>query len=920
MSSESEILRVLERERLARKESERILETKSLEIYEQKLEIEKLRKELHEETNRKYLEISRTQRIQKEVFEAHPFSIFIYSLKSLKILNANNTAVREYGYSKEEFYKLLITDLHHDDDKKPVLDHIGLIKSGVNTTKVWTHLREDGSSASVKITGVSIEFENEQARVAVVEDITQRLLLEETNALQQKKYIDLIDKSSDLIFGMSPEGKFSFVNNVTCALTGFSESELQLKNFSELIRPDYEKRVVNFYKFQFESLTETTYSEFPIISKAGEEIWLGQNVNLSQNESGLTEISVIARVITERKVFEKALLRSEDKFRSIIENMELGLLETDRDGKIVKAYKSFCAIVGYSPEELEGNYGEFLLTDDSMEIMAKQQSNRRGGETGVYEIQLICKDQTKKWVMISGAPFYDQNNRFTGSIGIHLDISERKIIEAQLIEAKNIAEDSLRAKEVFLANISHEIRTPLNAVIGLSQILKTSELNEDQREMIKQVSLASNNLLNLINDILLLSKTEAMGLQLKPSLHGIKNTLEEIAIMCANGAKEKGVNFELELNFQEGYLHSFDKLRFTQVIQNLISNALKFTNEGYVKLSASNLIDVSDIEIIIEDSGIGIPEDELLTVFEDFTQAKNNNPEIYGGTGLGLSIVNNIIKLMDGSIQVERLNQGTRFTLSFKFPVEVHQTNQLINSELEYDSTKLEGLSVLVAEDNEVNQLLIGKILDSWGLKFEIAKDGQNAIKLMEDKDFDIVLMDIRMPIMNGLDATAIIRTNLKNYFIPIIALTANSIGDDKSEYLSMGFNDVLLKPFQQEDLFNMLVHFSINRNVELRKKLLAVSQGDLAFAETLRTIFIEDSLLRIANMNLAASEARRYDVGMIAHSMKPAIQQLGSQNLVELIKALEIEKFDDVSLLSAVRTFELSILMLVEELKSVIL
>lgn len=919
MSRENEILRVLERERLARKESERILEARSLEIYEQKLEIKALQKALEEGINRKFLEINKRQKMQDEVFEVHPFSIFVYSLKTLKILNVNNTAVCDYGYSKSEFYNLSITDLHFEEDKKLVIDHIESIRSGSKETKIWNHVKKNGSVAIVKMTGVSIEFDNEQARIVVVEDITRTKLLEEKNELQQKKYADLIEKSSDLIFGMSLEGNFLFVNGVTCKLTGYSESELMLKNFKELVRPDYQNRVVSFYKFQLESRTENTYSEFPILSKQGEEIWLGQNVNLSQDESGSEEISVIARVITERKIFEKALLRSEDKFRSMIENMELGLLETDRDGKIVKAYDSFCAIVGYSPGELEGGYADFLLNNKSREILKEQQNRRSKGETGVYELQLICKDGSKKWVVISGVPFYDQNNRFAGTIGIHLDITDRKIIENQLIEAKNTAEVSLRTKEVFLANISHEIRTPLNAVIGLSQVLKTTDLDSNQREMIIQVSTASSNLLNLINDILLFSKTEANGIQLNSQFNSLIDSISDTVNMFTNSANEKKIQYECELNITDGYLHYFDKLRLTQIIQNLISNAIKFTNEGYVKLIASNKNNVEEVEIRIEDSGIGIPDDELKSIFNEFTQAKNNNPQIYGGTGLGLSIVNNIVKLMGGAIRIEKLDDGTCFILNFKFSAEKVRFQEIFQVEKDmYNKINLEGIHVLVVEDNDINQMLIRKILSGWNVEFTIANDGKKALDEMDIKDFDIILMDIRMPVMNGIEATYAIRNNLKKYYIPIIALTANTVDENNLEYWEAGFNDVLLKPFNQEDLFNILVRFLKNRSEDLRQKLNYVSQGDLSFAETLKTIFVDDSLFRMANMKSSVMSENFDEVRSIAHSMKPSIQQLGSKELFDLVRAIEIEKLDAKLIVSKVETFELRLMMLIEELKKI--
>ena len=917
MDSEHHILRVLGRERMARKESERILESKSLEIYEQKLEIETLRNKLDKEIQSKFSQINRTQLIQEEVFEAHPFSIFIFSLNSLKILSANNTAVEQYGYSKKEFLELSITDLHNAKEKEEVDRHVHNIKSGIYRAKTWTHVKRNGESISAKITGVTIEFDEEPARVVVVEDVTESMLLREKNEIQQKRYVNLIDKSSDLIFGVSSKGRFTFVNSVTCDLTGFSEEELLSMSFLDLIRDDYRKRVLSFYEFQLQSVTETTYTEFPIVSKNKEVNWLGQNVNVSENNSGGFELSAIARVITEKKVFEKALLRSEDKFRSIIENMELGLLETNREGLIVKAYKSFCKIVGYAPEELEGTDGKFMLDTEAMSLMDEQQRNRYVGQTGVYEIQLLCKDGSRKWVLISGAPFYDQNNRYTGSIGIHLDITERKRIEAELLSAKNVAESSLRAKEAFLANISHEIRTPLNAIIGLSEVLNKSQIDPENIQMIAQVSVASRNLLNLINDLLLLSKAEADGIKLKPAVYSIHEVISESASMFLNSAKDKNLNFDLNLNIDENIYHEFDRLRFEQVLQNLVSNAIKFTNEGSVKLSADYKGSKEEIEIKIEDTGIGIPEEELLTVFDGFIQGSNNNPEIFGGTGLGLSIVNNIVNLMDGKIVVSQLEKGTCFTLNLTIPVKENFQRTPTES-FDYHISEIEGVKVLVAEDNLVNQALIKKILSDWNLEFTIVNNGKEAFEALRHENFDIVLMDIRMPVMNGLEATTLIRSKLNNYTTRIIALTANAPGDRNNEYWEVGFNDVLLKPFVQKDLLQLLIDNS-SRNLErIKNGLMGYAQGDVEFAATLRSIFIEDSTRRVSDMKLASRSKKLNEISEISHSMKPSLAQLGSKDLNDLNQRLENQDINETEIESYVMIFELHIKLIIADLKKI--
>jgi len=912
----AEILKTLMRERLARKESERILELKSLEIYEQKLEIDLLRKKLDLEINRKYLQINKTQSIQQEVFEAHPFSILIYSIETLRILNVNQTAVLNYGYSKEEFSQMDITNLHDPKDRLMITKHIELVKKGTSKVKKWSHIKKNGDVAIVKITGVTIEFENEPARIVVVEDITELIELEKKNENHEKRYISLIDKSSDLIFGMQPDGLFLFANDMTCQLTGYTETDLLKKNFSELIRPDYQRRVVNFYKFQLESKTETTYTEFPIVSREGEEIWLGQSVNISKNKDEKFEISAIARVITEKKAFEKALLRSEDKFRSIIENMELGLLETNRDGVIVKAYKSFCKIVGYEAEELEGTNGRVLLDDIGLKVMTEQRLNRVKGETGVYEIQLVCKGGFRKWVMVSGAPFYDQNNRVMGSIGIHLDITERKNIEDKLTEAKNIAESSLKAKDLFLANISHEIRTPLNAIIGLSEVLAKSQLELSQNKMINEVSIASRNLLGLIDDLLLLSKVASKHVQLDPGIHSIKKVLQDTAMMFSNGAKEKGIDFEFQIDIDEDVFHEFDKLRFIQIIQNLLSNAIKFTSNGFVKLRASTTNEKNEIKIVIEDTGIGIPENELDKIFQGFIQGSNNDPNLFGGTGLGLSIVKSIVQAMDGTVKAHNLKNGTCFTLNFSFPIK-EQPCENINSESStYDIDDLKGIRVLVAEDNAVNQLVISEILTKWEVDYVIVKNGLEAVELIRHKFFDVVLMDIRMPIMNGVDAAIAIRNDQQNYKVRIIALTANNPKEGDDTYWEAGINNLLIKPFIQNDLLTILVENYKTKLESLKNRILSFTQNDFKFANTLRIIFIEDTEKRISVLKKAAIEGNLQLISDVAHNMKPSLQQLASIKIQELNFQLENIEFSEDVISDKIDTLELHLKILIEDLK----
>ena len=517
MTDEAVYKRMLERERLARKEAERILELKSRELYESNQKLLQLNASLErqvEDRTRKSLNSENQLRV---LFENHPIPMLVYRLTDFQFIAVNQTAINNYGYSREEFLNMRIADLHGNEEQAALGKHLDEVKKQVYKTKLWKHVTRNGRVMDVEISATTIEYGGKLARLVLINDVTDRILIEQKRRENERKYRELVEKVSDLIYRCDQAGNFTYMNPMAVKTCGYTADELVGTHFLRFVRKDYGKIVSQHYLEQLASQTDSTYLEFPMIAKSGAEVWLGQTVNLHTVADGSVEIIAHARNITERKAIQEAIAQSEEKYRNILESMELGLLEVDRNDLIINAFPKFCELTGYEEAELIGKKAQdVLIPPELYDVFDAEKERRTRGETGVYEIKIRCKNGEEKWVIISGAPFYDTDGNIVGSLGVHLDISDRKYMEEELVKAKDIAENSARTKEVFMANMSHEIRTPMNAIIGMSDLLQKSHLTKKQSDYVDAVRTSANNLLIIINDILDFSKIEAgkMGLEL----------------------------------------------------------------------------------------------------------------------------------------------------------------------------------------------------------------------------------------------------------------------------------------------------------------------------------------------------------------------------------------------------------------------
>ncbi|MFN8165318.1 MAG: response regulator [Bacteroidia bacterium] len=404
-------------------------------------------------------------------------------------------------------------------------------------------------------------------------------------------------------------------------------------------------------------------------------------------------------------------------------------------------------------------------------------------------------------------PSRNEVDQITGVIGVASDITVFKKAEEELIRAAQLAEETAKVKEQFLANMSHEIRTPMNGIIGLTRVLKNTSLDGEQKKYLDSIMSCSENLMVIINDILDFSKIEAGKMTFESVSFHFRNTLQHSIELFQAKADEKKLHLVSEIDSAIPEILDSDPTRLSQVLNNLISNAIKFTEEGEIRISArlkSRTENQAVIRFDVKDSGIGIPEKSLDSIFDSFTQASSETTRKFGGTGLGLTIVKRIIELQGGSIGVKsKVGQGTTFSFELTMAVSEKQNTPEVKVQASETAT-ITGLRILIAEDNKINQLVVKKIIGDWQAVIEFADNGKIAVEKAQSLPFDIILMDIQMPVMDGYTAAREIRA--LGIATPIIAMTAHAMAAEKQKCFDQGMTDYICKPFDPDDLKNKIL------------------------------------------------------------------------------------------------------------------
>lgn len=470
----------------------------------------------------------------------------------------------------------------------------------------------------------------------------------------------------------------------------------------------------------------------------------------------------------------------------------------------------------------------------------------------------------------------------------------------ELDKQKKIAEKAVLAKDSFLANMSHEIRTPLNSIIGFTDLLAQTQLNAVQRDYINSVQIAGENLLLIVNDILDLSKMESGNLTIEANPFNLKETLKHIYnLLKIKVPKEVEFNFFLDADLPEFIIG--DEGRLNQILVNLIGNALKFTAEGEVTVSVKMMEETEDyyaIKFSVKDTGIGIPAEKLKTIFERFTQAEDSTTRRFGGTGLGLNIVKQLIELQHAEIQVKsKENRGSEFFFVIHYK-KADYTEETKEEQAEENPGKLK---ILLCEDNVLNQKLAKSVIHNFGFELEIAENGEEGIELLSKNDYDLILMDLQMPVKDGYQTTEYIRNEM-NSTIPIIAMTAHSLVGEQERCYNVGMNGYVPKPFKQQLLLEVIKTVMNPDQKVTRKRRVNLSFieemacGDLNFRQDMIDLFIEKIPAEEVLLQEAFKNKDYLTVKYLAHNMRSSLDLFMLDDLSNCLAVLEeeakVEKF----------------------------
>ncbi|MGB0840004.1 MAG: response regulator, partial [Chitinophagales bacterium] len=601
-------------------------------------------------------------------------------------------------------------------------------------------------------------------------------------------------------------------------------------------------------------------------------------------------------------------------FKSVIINANdaivIGVPVNSGQVSITYVNNAFTKLFGYTRAEItDKNYSYLIGEKTNKQTIKRMLTQAQQLEPIHGELILYGKGNRTCWVDFTIVPIFNKQNRLTHFVSVQRDISKRKEAEEQLLRAKNL-------EKQFLDTMSHEIRTPLNAIVGMSNLLlDTPALNEEQMEYASSIKQAGDNLVHLINNMLDLSKMEAGKISLETKPFSISNTIQQVVNTIKYKVDLTKVQLLSEIDEKLPKFVSGDAIRLNQILLNLMGNATKFTERGTVKIAVFLISEDAESNYInigfqVSDSGIGIAQSRLNMIFDRFTQAENDTSSKFGGTGLGLSIVKQLVELQNGKIEVaSTLGKGTSFTIKIPFEktdqnIQIHTSNPLANKNLNY-------MRLLLVEDNIINQKVAIKILRKWRADVHIANNGKECVELLRGNHFDLILLDLQMPVMDGYDTVRYVREELEMNEIPVIALTASAY-EDKKYLFEIGFNDYLTKPFNTDQLYDtilkfvdinlgsdsdMLASLGIEQKPTLPNKTYEVidlsfikelSDNNLTFVREMVEIFIMQTEEIIKDLPQLQQSRDWQSIHRLIHKFKSSVRNMGSPLMHQLCSNLE--------------------------------
>lgn len=739
------------------------------------------------------------------------------------------------------------------------------------------------------------------------------------NASESGKFIfSIMESFPQGIVVADGEDKIIYANLKMAQLTGYSRKEMIGKIAHIFLHfPEQQKK----FKDILEQRAAGVYESYELyIKRKGAKPFLGYTITAPYMNNGQVAgtISIVTDItIKTRNVELEALAIGATKSLNSV-------MIADRYGKIEWVNEGFTRLSGFQLYEVIDTKGE-ILRQDQDPFLEKLGQAVREKKSIAFECKYRNKSGNEYWVISNLTPVLDEYGGVKEIIIIETDITELKKSKEELVTANKIAEHSLRkgnkmldelkqaklrieetakAKERFLASMSHEIRTPMNGIIGLVELLLETELTTEQHKYLSALKISGDTLMVVINDILDISKIDAGKMRFEEVPIQLPMIIDTAIDLFSVRAEEKGIQLKRSIHSMLPPFLLGDPTRLNQIIYNLLSNAIKFTQEGTVDFSVAVKKEDTDsvlIEFCIRDTGCGIPDDKMSLLFQDFTQLNAETPRKYGGTGLGLAITKRLVELQGGTIKVDsKINEGTAFTvlLEFKKCKDENRISEFLNEKNIYAVIKPIGARILVAEDNAVNQLLTEKLLQGWKCNVDIVDNGKRAIEKLKTDTYDVVLLDIEMPEMDGYTTAKYIRNEMGDAIrnIPIIAVTAHADLREAEKCIQAGMNDYILKPFNPKELNKKLLKLTHRndmatngaiKHVDINNLKIVACNDEIFMIKTINT-FIKNLSADMDMMKQNLSVQDWDGIRSLAHKMKSSMKLVGAKKMESDMNEIE--------------------------------
>lgn len=693
--------------------------------------------------------LKESEKKYKYLFYNNPMPMWIYDIDSLGFVEVNKAAINHYGYSRNEFLSMTIKDIRPAEDVNKLLSDISKTTDELNNAGVWRHKKKSGEIIFVEVSSHAITIDQKKARLVLINDITERRKADQ----EVRKLHRAIEQSPVSIVITDVTGNIEYVNPKFSAITGYTPEEAAGKN-PRFLRS--ESTVSEDYKNLWETISSGNEwrGEFINVDKWGKTFIESALVSPVYDENrNITHYVAVKEDITQRKKNEEDL----SKFLLGIEESSDAIFITSIDGTIEYINPAFTRIYGYTREDAIGKTPRILKSG-----LVPSEVYREFWETllagKILKGEIRNRTKCGKIIDIEGSnsPIHNSKGKLMGFLSINRDITGRKNEQSELQHAKEKAEESDRLKTAFLHNISHEVRTPMNAILGFSSLLGEPDTQPDSMALyIESIQKSSVQLLSIISDIIDISEVMAKTSKTRIEIININELLEKQFIHYKPAAEEKNIILNLDVPLPDNNSHIYcDYSRLSKIVSNLVNNALKFTDAGFITMGYT--LKGTSLEFFVSDTGIGIAEEYQSRIFDNFFQVAPAFSRVYEGTGLGLSICRAFTELLGGKIWVESIpGKGSKFSFTIPYSRADIPLSERKEPSIS-DSPKRNKKMILVAEDDYNNFKLIETYLSRLNISAIHASTGSEAVEIISNRvDINIILLDIRMPELNGFIAAA---------------------------------------------------------------------------------------------------------------------------------------------------------------------